>query len=75
MFIGGKRTAQPGDHYVMKVTKNIHKLLEHFYLVTANQTWPINRVDLFLADHTIRKIFSFYLNTTPSGPRIEEYHL
>jgi hypothetical protein len=74
-FIGGKRTLQPGKHYAMKVSKNIHSLLKDFYLVKANQVWPTDRVDLFLAKHTIMKLFPFYLNSTLSGPLIDVYYL
>lgn len=75
MIVGGKRTLQPGSHYAMKVSKNIHKLLKDYYLVKPTMVWPRDRVDLFLASHTIMKLFPFYLNSNLSGPRIEEYYL
>jgi serine/threonine protein kinase len=75
MFIGGKRTLQPGDHYAMKVSRNIHNLLKDYYLIRPTDVWPRNRVDLFLANHTIMKLFSFYLNSNLPGPLIEQYYL
>jgi len=75
MFIGGKRTLQPGKHYAMEISQNIHTLLKDYYLIKPNMIWPRNRVDLFLASHTIRKLFPFYLNSNLSGPRIEEYYV
>jgi hypothetical protein len=74
MFIGGKRTLQPGNHYAMKVSKNIHKLLKDYYLVKPTMVWPRDRVDLFLASHTIRKLFSFYVDSNLPGPLIERYY-
>lgn len=75
MIVGGKRTLQPGNHYEMKVSQNIHKLLKDYYLVKPTTIWSRNRVDLFLASHTIMKLFPFYLNSTLSGPLIERYYL
>lgn len=74
-FIGGKRTLQPGDHYPMKVSNKIKKMLSDFYLVKANNIWPEDRVDLFLAHHTIAKLFSSYRQSKLSGLKIEEYYL
>ncbi|CCV01931.1 Serine/threonine protein kinase [Invertebrate iridescent virus 22] len=74
-FIGGKRTLQPGDHYPMKVSNKIKKLLSDFYLVKANSVWPEDRVDLFLAHHTIAKLFSSYRQSKLNGLKIEEYYL
>lgn len=59
----------------MNVSKNIYTLLNGFYTLTNKQTWPLDRVDLFLANHTIKKLFSFYVNSDLSGPKIEEYSL
>jgi hypothetical protein len=75
MFVGGKRTSQSGTHYPMNVSNNIIKLFDGFYKIKPNTEWPPNRVDLFLADHTIRKLFPFYLNAKQNGPKIEEYYL
>ena len=75
MIIGGKRISQPGDHASMKVSQNIHNLFKDFYMVKFRMIWPIDRVDLFLANFTIKKLFSFYLNTRLPGPKIESYYL
>jgi hypothetical protein len=72
MFVGGKRYYV---HPPMNVTPDIKKLLKDFYLVKPDEGWPVDRVDLFLAKHTIKKLFSFYLNTTLQGLKIEEYTL
>lgn len=74
-FIGGKRTLQPGHHNPMPVSDTIKRLLSNFYLVKSNSLWPEDRVDLFLAHHTIAKLYQFYRQTKPSGIKIEEYHL
>ncbi|ADO00366.1 hypothetical protein WIV_gp023 [Wiseana iridescent virus] len=73
-FIGGKRTLQPGDHPAMKVSGAIKNKLKDFYKVKMNQVWPVDRVDLFLASHTIAKLFVNY-TVKPSGGQIEEYSL
>lgn len=74
-FIGGKRTLQPGDHLSMKVSSAIKNKLKDFYKVKMNQVWPVDRVDLFLASHTIAKLFVDYTRVKPSGGQIEEYSL
>lgn len=76
MIIGGKRTLQPGSHLAMKVSTTIKKLLGDFYMVKPNQAWPLDRVDLFLAQYTIRKLFStYYSNFDLEGPLIDSYYL
>jgi hypothetical protein len=74
-FIGGKRTLQRGNHTALNVSQDIHRLFKDFYKVSINEAWPMNRVDLFLASHAIRKIFSFYLNSDLNGPELESYSL
>lgn len=75
MIIGGKRTLQPGNHHAMKASKNIHKLLDNFYMVKPNQVWPIDRVDLFLAQFTIRNLFSKLYSKRLDGPLIDSFYL
>lgn len=77
MVLGGKRATQPGNHAAMKVGQNVHKLLKDFNIsmVKVNQAWPEERVDFFLANHTIKTLFSFYTNIRLLGPKIETYSL
>lgn len=75
MFTGGKRARISELHPQMNISKNIYTLLTGFYTVTKNQVWPFDRVDLFLATHTIKTLFPFYVNSELPGPNIEEYSL
>lgn len=74
-FTGGKQTLQPGRHSGLKITSNVSKIFKDFYKVEPDQVWPVDRVDLFLASHTIKKLFSFYVGTKLAGPKIDEYYL
>lgn len=57
-----------------KISSTI-KSLNNFYMVEYDQPWPKERVDLFLAHHTIKKLFSSYRKIRSTGPKIEEYIL
>jgi serine/threonine protein kinase len=75
-FIGGKRTMLPLYHPKLRISKTIRDLLKNYYVVPPQQKWPRERVDLFLANHTIMKLFSFYLeNYQNYGPKIDSYNL
>lgn len=75
MFIGGKRTTQPGYHTKLKISDYIFNLLKDYKVVKLNDPWPVDRVDLFLANHTIKKLFPSYLKLSVPGSQIEEYTL
>lgn len=76
MVVGGPKTLQPGDHRKMKVSKRINSILSKFYVIDSPLEWPTDRVDLFLANRTIAKIFDFYGSSEQlSQPKIEEYSL
>lgn len=75
MFTGGKRARISELHPQMNISKNIYTLLTGFYTVRKDQVWPFDRVDLFLATHTIKTLFPFYVNSELPGPNIEEYSL
>jgi serine/threonine protein kinase len=75
MFLGGKQALQPGHHAGLTKRTYFVNLLKDFYKVSINYKWPINGVYLFLASHAIKKIFSFYINKTLDGPKIETYIL
>lgn len=77
LFLGGKRATQPGNHIEMTMKKNFRQSLKKFnvFVAMANQGWPLDRVDLFLANHTIETLFPFYTNVALKGPKIETYSL
>jgi len=76
MFIGGKRTNQSDYHTSMMVSDHIYDLLDDFYKIPKYKAWPVDRVDLFLASHTIKKLFLSYTDpNSVSGPKIENYSL
>jgi serine/threonine protein kinase len=79
MFVGGKQTVQPGSHDVMKgLDPCVKQALTPFNekLIPTN-IWPTNKVELFLANHLIHKIFTaFGYNIVPkNGIVLEVYTL
>jgi hypothetical protein len=75
MIIGGKRAHQRGDHQPLKVSDYIKDQLEPYNVfVNLNLEWPSDRVDLFLANHTINKLFQKYKINDSSQPLIEKYN-
>jgi serine/threonine protein kinase len=57
-FVGGKRETQPEDHKGMKLSANIHrKLSTYIEKLDIRYPWPTNRVELFLANKLIYKLF------------------
>ncbi len=85
MFIGGERTGQPGRHPGLIKSDNFKNLLIDFVKIPDGQLnftrfeleedWPLDKVYLFLANHAIKKIFSFYTVRESDGPKIETYNL
>ena len=74
-FIGGKQTVQPGTHLVMEgLNKRVKDTLLPFDETLApTSVWPKNRVELFLANKLIHKIFTkFGYNDEPQGAFILE---
>jgi hypothetical protein len=78
MFIGGKQTVQPGSHSPMKsLDKDVkHAILPFDEHLSPTSIWP-NRVELFLANKLIHKIFTqFGYNVLPrNGIVLETYIL
>jgi hypothetical protein len=77
-FVGGERTTQMGSHVSMAVSTKIKEKFKNFYLVDKSTVLPADRVDMFLAHHTIRVHFPFYLkenSVDDSGSKIESYTL
>jgi serine/threonine protein kinase len=88
MFVGGQRATFPTNfpHPGMPVSEDIMLLKRYYYPIEFfnlkdpyfKLKIPRNRVDLFLASHTIMRLFPYYLDSrtsSRSGPRIEEYYL
>lgn len=77
MFIGGKQTVQPGSHEKMKnLDKDVkHALLPFDEHLSPTSIWP-NRVELFLANKLIHKIFTqFGYNVLPRGGIVLETYI
>ncbi len=72
-FIGGKRTIQPGQHRPMKIGSNIVNLFKDYYTLKLKDAWPLDRVDMFLANYTIHRLFRQYLKSPPNLNIIETY--
>jgi hypothetical protein len=72
-FVGGKRTIQPGQHRPMKVSSNIIELFKDYYTLKLKDAWPLDRVDMFLANYTIHRLFRQYLENPPNLNIIETY--
>lgn len=79
MFIGGSQTEQPGRHEEMKgLVPTVKKeLLNYNVKLGINSIWPEERVELFLANKLIHKIFrKFQYHTLPAGGTVlETYEL
>jgi len=58
-FIGGKRMTQPGHHKGMPMDSKIKKdLIKYILHLRILNSWPTDRVELFLANKLIYKIYS-----------------
>jgi hypothetical protein len=74
-FVGGKRTVQPGQHRPMKVSSNIIELFKDYCTLNLKDAWPLDRIDMFLANYTIHRLFRQYLENPPNLNIIETYTL
>ncbi|CCV02501.1 Serine/threonine protein kinase [Armadillidium vulgare iridescent virus] len=79
MFIGGPQTVQPGSHDVMKglVPAVKQELSKYYERLAPTSMWPEHRVELFLANKLIHKIFRHFQYHTlpPGGVVLETYTL
>ncbi|QMS79763.1 hypothetical protein IIV6-T1_373 [Invertebrate iridescent virus 6] len=79
MFVGGKQTVQPGSHTEMRGLQPQAKkaILPFVEKLAPTSIWPEDKVELFLANVLIHKIFTQfgYTNAPPNAIILETYKL